>query len=473
MKWSLLVRWSMAACCLPLVLPTQAVSQSAPTQAAGTQALAPCFRTDVPAHPFDLILGRPTNTSVTASVLSYTQAEAYLEGGTRPGNYTVHSQTVQLPAGEPVSIVLQSLLPDTAYYYRLQRREGGGAFAASDEFHFHTQRPPGSTFTFTVIADSHLDERTDTALYQTTLRNALAEAPDFHLDLGDTFMAEKVRGLGEAIAPMYLAQRYYLGLLCRCAPLFFVTGNHDEVVGGQDTQAIELRRKHLPNPLPDGFYSGDRSAGTANYYAWTWGDALFVVLDPFTYSSGRIRTPQENWNRTLGEAQYRWLQRTLEASQARYKFVFLHNLVGGLDKDGRGGVEAAPYFEWGGHNLDGSDGFPERRPGWELPIHQLLVRHKVTAVFHGHDHFYARQELDGIVYQEVPQPGWVGGERVKEAAGYGYRSGQILPSSGHLHVKVTPGAATIDYVRSYLPAQEARGRKNGLVADSCRLTPIP
>jgi UDP-2,3-diacylglucosamine pyrophosphatase LpxH len=473
MKWSQLVRWSIAACYLPLLLPTQAVSQSASSQAMGTQTTAPCFRTDVPAHPFDLILGRPTSTSVTASVLSYTQAEAYLEGGTQPGNYTVHTPTVQLPAGEPVSIVLQPLLPDTTYYYRLQRREGGGAFAASDEFHFHTQRPPGSAFTFTIIADSHLDERTDTTLYQTTLRNILAEAPDFHLDLGDTFMSEKVRGMGQSIAPMYLAQRYYLGLLCPCVPLFFVTGNHDEVVGGQDLQAVGLRQKYLPNPLPDDFYSGDESDRPANYYAWTWGDALFVVLDPFTYSAGRIRIPQENWNRSLGERQYRWLQRTLEASQARYKFVFLHNLVGGLDKDGRGGVEAAPYFEWGGRNFDGSEGFAARRPGWELPIHQLLVRHKVTAVFHGHDHFYARQELDGIVYQEVPQPGWVGGERIQGASGYGYQSGQMLPSAGHLRVTVTPEAATVDYVRSYLPTQETGARRNGLIAASYRLTPKP
>ena len=44
------------------------------------------------------------------------------------------------------------------------------------------------------------------------------------------------------------------------------------------------------------------------------------------------------------------------------------------------------------------------RPGWPAPIHQLLVQHRVSAVFHGHDHLYVNQQLDGIVYQEVPQP---------------------------------------------------------------------
>ena len=33
-----------------------------------------------------------------------------------------------------------------------------------------------------------------------------------------------------------------------------------------------------------------------------------------------------------------------------------------------------------------------------------------SIVFHGHDHLYARQDLDGIVYQEVPQPGTPGCE---------------------------------------------------------------
>ncbi|HMV46563.1 MAG TPA: hypothetical protein PLD20_05060 [Blastocatellia bacterium] len=54
---------------------------------------------------------------------------------------------------------------------------------------------------------------------------------------------------------------------------------------------------------------------------------------------------------------------------------------------------------------NGKDGLKGHRPGWELPIHQLLVKHKVSAVFHGHDHLFAKEELDGIVYQEVSQPG--------------------------------------------------------------------
>jgi hypothetical protein len=370
-----------------------------------------------------------------------------------------------------VELAVTGLAPNTAYLYRLRYRTGAEDFAAAPESSFHTHRPPGSPFTFTIHADSHLDERCDPALYAAALGNARADTPDFHVDLGDTFMGDKVRPLGLPLLPMYLAQRYYLGVLAPSAPLFFVTGNHDGEIGNQDPEAVVLRRKHLPNPRPDDFYTGNASDQQGNYYAWEWGDVHLIVLDPFTYQLGRIHSPADNWNRTLGQAQYRWLQGVLAGSRAAFKFVFIHNLVGGPDKDGRGGVEAAPYFEWGGRSLDGSDQFAVLRPGWGLPIHQLLVKHGVSAVFHGHDHFYDRQELDGIAYQEVPQPGWVGGETPRQAADYGYASGRILASSGHLRVQVAPQEATVEYVRGRLPEQAGGGPTNGAVSDSYRLLP--
>jgi hypothetical protein len=204
----------------------------------------------------------------------------------------------------------------------------------------------------------------------------------------------------------------------------------------------------------------------ASWYAWSWGDALFVVLDP--YWSTRTKPGQDAWALTLGERQYRWLEATLSGSPARFKFVFVHNLVGGLDGQMRGGSEAAPYFEWGGRNADGSDGFRVRRPGWGLPIHELLVRHGVTAIFHGHDHLYARQEKDGVVYQEVPNPADPTYQAFNREA---YRSGDILPNSGHLRVTVAPDQVKVDYVRAWLPKDETGEQKNGTVAFSYAVTP--
>ena len=100
-----------------------------------------------------------------------------------------------------------------------------------------------------------------------------------------------------------------------------------------------------------------------------------------------------------------------------------------------------------------------------MPIHDLLVMHKVNAVFHGHDHLYVKEELDGIVYQEVPQPGYARYDNTRSAAEYGYPSAGVQGSSGHLRVSVEREKATVEYVRAYLPADEGGGRRNGAVSD--------
>jgi len=202
-----------------------------------------------------------------------------------------------------------------------------------------------------------------------------------------------------------------------------------------------------------------------NYYEWEWGNALFVVLDPYRYTTSRSKKG-DNWNRTLGETQYGWLKKTLEESSAKFKFVFIHNLVGGADESMRGGIEAAKYFEWGGYNNDGVYEFDARRPGWGAPIHRLLVRNNVTILFHGHDHFFAKQDLDGIVYQLLPQPGHRGSAVVRNAAEYGYLKGILLSSSGHIRVTVSKEKVRVDYVKALLPKDETRGSQNGEIACS-------
>ena len=426
----------------------------------------------VPAHPFDIILGRPTDDSVTACVLTYDDAEAFLAWGTERGQYTAETDLRQLAAGEAVDVLIEDLESDTRYYYRLSYRSSAAeSFQHSDEYTFHTRRSPNSPFTFTVQSDSHLDENTSGDVYTQTLLNALSDSPDFHLALGDTFMTGKYVQPELALG-QYLAQRYYLGRLCHSAPLYFALGNHDGESGsrGSNTWATLTRKQYFPNPFPDGLYTGnDREEPEIglpeNFYAWEWGNSQFIVLDPFRHTTSRSRGA-DNWRWTLGEAQYRWLRETLEASEAEFRFVFLHHLVGGTDRNSRGGIEASPFFEWGGHSLDGSYDFDRERPGWGEPIHQLLMEHGVSIVFHGHDHLYVQQELDGIVYQLVPQPGHFRFGNTRTAREYGYVNGVVFSSSGHLRVGVSDDHVRVDYVSVYLPESESADRRNGDVAHS-------
>jgi len=440
------------------------------------------FKTEVPAHPLDVVLGRPTNNSVTASVLAYANREGVIQFGPKAGVPVAKTAVFGLKAGVPAEVAITGLQPDTQYFYRLSMRTGAGAWATEPERSFHTQRPPGGAFTFTLQADPHLDYNTEPALYLRCLANALADKPDFHVDLGDTFMTDKHRGR-ETAAAQYVAQRFYFGAIAHSVPLFLVLGNHDGesgrwLDGTADNMALwsnAQRKRYFPNPVPDTFYTGnvtkDAHAGLLeDYYAWEWGDALFIVLDPFWYST-RQRGGDDGWSRTLGREQYDWLASMLVESRAKFRFVFLHHLVGGFGKDARGGAEAASLYEWGGHDTDGADVFKTKRPGWPMPIHDLLVKNHVNIVFHGHDHLFVKQDLDGIVYQEVPQPGYPRYDNTRGAGEYNYRSGTLLGSSGHLRVHVESAKATVDYVRAYLPADENGTRKSGTVSHSYDVRP--
>jgi len=436
------------------------------------------FNLTVPAHPYDLILARPEKNSITLSVLAYQDLEGSVAWGTQPGVYQKQTAVQSFKKNEPMEIRLDGLEKNTKYYYQFRSRAPGAqAFASGTECAFYTARSPGSTFTFTMTADVHLDEHTSPDIYMQALANIRADHPDFHIDLGNLFMTDKHATRDEAAA-QFLAQRYYLGQIGCSSPVLLALGVHDGESSKYDdgssnslaTWSHQIRTRYFPNPIPDKFYTGNTdpkapSGSFQNYYAWTWGDALFVVLDPFRYSASQKRGGSDGWGWSLGLPQYRWLAQTLEQSKARYKFVFIHNLLCG-DQAARGGAEVAGLNEWGGKNADGTDGFKEHRPGWELPVHQLLVCNHVTAVFKAHDNFYAKQELDGIVYQMIPQPSFAGNDRIRDLETYGYKQGMFLGNSGHVRVSVAPDKVTVEYIRCWQANAETPEHKNREVAHS-------
>ena len=478
------------------------------------------------ADPENIVLGRPANSSIAVHVLATAETEIYCEYGEVPGEYSDQTTVVRASVEGLAEISVEGLQPDRAYFYRLNYRSpGASTYRPGDEHSFRTQRSSGSTFSFGVQGDSH-PERTGPGrmfhpdLYVRTMKNIESAQPDLYFMLGDDFSISGAmyanRLSQQLVDDVYSNQRNYLSLMAHSTSLFLVNGNHEEarrhlllgkgMYEGAENAPIfagRARTKLYPLPFPNHFYTGDnqRVPGVGlprDYYAFTWGDALFIAIDPYWHSpvavggkrnkafdesidpeTGRKDEriphylPEESWAATIGDAQYQWFNRTLEQSDAKYKFVFAHHVRG----TGRGAVEMVREFEWGGYGADGTWEFDEMRPDWELPIHQLMVKHGVTIFFQGHDHLFARQEIDGIVYQEVPNPAdATPGEEFCGSCFYEYyKSGIVLPNSGYLNVTVSPEQVRVDYVKSYLPEGfvlwddvkvELDGHKNGELARS-------
>ena len=443
-----------------------------------------------------IVLGCPTDCCITINVLSNNPLQAYFEYGTQSGVYHDWTATSIIEPGVPFEDVIAYLQPNTRYYYRMRyRRSGTNEFAEGQEYTFHTQRLPGSTFTFGVQGDSHPErdkKAFDEELYDLTLRTAISDRPDFYIMMGDDFSVDTIKPdviNPDLVAERYLLQRYYLSGLSHSTPLFLVNGNHEQAAGylldgTPDNVAVwaqNTRNLYYPQPAPGSFYTGNTEpvefiSLLRNYFAWIWGDALFVIIDPFWPSSVPVdnvysvdknaaggNKTSDKWLITLGDAQYQWLKQALEDSEARWKFVFAHHVNG----TGRGGVEVAHLYEWGGENKDGTWGFSERRPGWELPIHQLMVEHGVTIFFQGHDHVFARQELDGVTYLTTPYP--ADPHYAADKASH-FTSGDVLPGSGYTRVTVSDAFVRIEYVRTFLPEHENETQVSGQVAYTHTLT---
>jgi hypothetical protein len=74
-----------------------------------------------------------------------------------------------------------------------------------------------------------------------------------------------------------------------------------------------MRHTYFPNPT-DG---NDKHS----YFAFEWGNALFIGLDPFWSTMQRGAS---GWDMTLGEAQYRWLNEDAHEQQGGDAFC-LHS----------------------------------------------------------------------------------------------------------------------------------------------------
>ena len=367
-------------------------------------------------EPENIVLGRPPADSITVHALADEATVVFVEYGEQPGVYSSRSPAVEANIDDVAEVTVGGLRPNTRYFYRVNYRGASDSgYRAGREYSFHTQRSRGSTFTFGVQGDSHPERSRDRStrgagmgagmgvgmyhpdLYVHTMEQVASARPDLYFMLGDDFNISE-----------FINRRYFQG---------------DKSV--------------LTQQIVDDVYLGQRDI----LRLMTHSTALFPVIGNHEEARGNL----------LGTKLY---DAVIYAGRSRVRML----PVPAPDSFYSGNPERAHLYEWGGHGESGEWEFDERRPDWELPVHQLMVRHGVTIFFQGHDHLVAHQELDGIVYQTVPNPA---DENYRGRSKEYYLSGTILDNSRYLDVTVSPDEVEVNYVRSYLPQDETDDRRQG------------
>jgi len=376
-------------------------------------------------------IAKRSTTEITFSVEATETVKCYLEYGYAKDSLKNKSAILSISKKSPKNIVVSALAPGAVLFYRVRYLTSKSKSYLATQISSIKTDQVLSTNTFAVQADPHMDQNSSAEVYLGTLKEVVKAAPAFLMDLGDIFMVDKLQDKSEKnIRERFELMKDYYGNLGN-VPLKITLGNHDGELGYSKFNTKNYRKEYFPE-----------QTGELAYYSFEGPGQLHIVLDPFTYTTENPK--DDGWQWTLGKVQYDWLVKTLQASTAPHKFIYIHHLLVG-NAQSRGGVEIAHLNEWGGKSNDGSYGFDQYRPGWGKPIHTLLVENKVGFVFKGHDHLYVKQELDGIIYQTVPQPSHPGDKLdVKQ---YGYLSGKGVGGSGFLKVRTEGTVAYVDFVK--------------------------
>ncbi len=423
------------AFCLVLAFVSAAHAATAP---AANQAGAPAVELIVPPY-----VARPTANSVVLNLVpAQTPLTAELryrpEGAAEWEHTDVNLSALnmaQLREGVR-SVALTGLRPGTRYEYELHAGDAilfAGAFV--------TQRPAGQAFRFAVMADAHINpgnpERN--AVLRSSADTAALARPDFVLHMGDNIQTIGSTHGGPCAQEdhpnvFYIYFRQVLGALQGKTSQFVLNGNWEGENGWHPAQnrawARQARMTFAPGP--DNATYPEGGSPNQDYYAYTWGDALFVVLNVTGYTPTDheiVRGPGKADEWTLGKEQMAWLERTLAQSKAPWKFLFIHHAVGGQAGDdinsryGRGGGLAA-------------------KVGEQAKVHALMQKYGVQAFFYAHDHVFTDMTVDGIHYI---CSGSVGAPWKFGTAETGYE--KFIPDSGFVTVDVDGKTAAVRYVR--------------------------
>jgi predicted phosphodiesterase len=245
--------------------------------------------------------------------------------------------SISLPAGVSGDIscaVMTGLQTATHYLYRLTSR--GAEYISS----FTT--PPAETAT-DLIFWGYGDTQSNADIHDAIDASILKEMGDdpsrqtFVFNTGDIMNEASEESLQ---ANQFDSQWVHITGLYSRVPVVNVMGNHD---------GTKLFIKYFPYPYTSTFD-----------WSFDYGPAHFVVID--LYSGTDPNSPR-----------WQWMRDDLASSTKPWKFILVHE----------------PGWSAGPH---------ENNEVVQKIIHPAAVKYGVAIVFSGHNHYFARAEVDGVTY---------------------------------------------------------------------------
>ena len=257
---------------------------------------------------------------------------------TLPGKVVVDGEpiAVESPPSQIHEVVVGGLEPGRRYRYRATSGDSqvAGEFATAPE--------ASAPFSFVVFGDS----RSMPSSHRRVVERIRREVPDFILGTGDM--------VNEGASASDWQQFFDIEREILAENVLYPSlGNHDRQGRGR---TADNYRKYFSLP--------ENSPNPERYYAFTYGNSRFLILDSNAYSFALTD-------------QTAWIEQQLQAARLDpsivHIFVSMHH----------------PPFSISLHG-----GQDELREAW-TPLYE---KYQVAAVFSGHDHVYSRAQQSGVRY---------------------------------------------------------------------------
>lgn len=239
--------------------------------------------------------------------------------------------------------ILDKLEYDSVYYYRVG--DLSGVWSAVGEI--KTKNSQVNNFSFTIVTDTQNVDN-DYSYFSNTLKTAFRDNPDnkFILHCGDFVEYSKKDFWSKMFEEN---NQYFINY-----PIVPVGGNHDVLEGFTDGKLYPFTKYFNIKKV------NEQDCFRGQYYYFTYGDVLFVVLDCY------------ETNKAMSEKQQMWLESVLQKNNKKWTIISAHCPVFSPAE-----MALSPQYRTPTLNL-------------RKQLFALSEKYKIDLVLSGDDHVYSR-----------------------------------------------------------------------------------